>query len=30
VARQLAELAQALSPKQEDTRGLLGRWFRRA
>jgi pilus assembly protein CpaE len=30
VARQLAELAAALSPRQEDNRGLLGRLFRRA
>jgi pilus assembly protein CpaE len=30
VARQLAELAAALSPRHEDTRGLLGRLFRRA
>jgi pilus assembly protein CpaE len=30
VARQLAELAAALSPRQEETRGLLGRLFRRA
>lgn len=30
VARQLAELAAALSPRHEETRGLLGRLFRRA
>ena len=30
VARYLAEFAQALSPRQEETRGLLGRLFRRA
>lgn len=30
VARRLADLAATLSPQQEDTRGLLGRLFRRA
>ncbi|HYD77925.1 AAA family ATPase [Ramlibacter sp.] len=30
VARQLAELALALSPRQEESRSLLGRLFRRA
>lgn len=30
VARQLADLAQAISPRQEESRGLLGRLFRRA
>ena len=30
VARQLAEFAAALSPQQEDSRGLLGRLFQRA
>ena len=30
VARQLAELAQALSPHQEGSRSLLGRFFKRA
>lgn len=30
VARRLADLAATLNPQQEDTRGLLGRLFRRA
>lgn len=30
VARQLAELATSLNPRQEDNRGLLGRLFRKA
>lgn len=30
VARQLADMAQALSPRAHDNRGLLGRFFRRA
>ena len=30
VSRQLAELAQVLNPRQEESRGLLGRLFKRA